>query len=426
MGCFFCLHLNMGSKITLAIVLIIVVLVIDVRMLMSVRHVTKKYSQRTKLLLTVLSWSITAMVVAIIAWYYMAPYLSIQVGISPSVATGIVTVYLFKFTTFAVLLIDDVQLGVRTSIQFLRFRRSGKIHGVPITRGTFLTKSALIAGGLPLSGSVFAIMHGAYDYRVRKQTVMLKNLPQKFDGIRLAQISDIHSTDSYNKTAVRGGVELAMNEKADIVLFTGDLVNYRTEEVKNFVSVFDKIRAPLGVFSVTGNHDYGDYVSWTSNAAKDQNFADMITAHKELGYDLLMNEHRFIEVEGEKIALMGIENWGTGRFPKYGRMDLAYAGIEESPVKILLSHDPSHWDAQVRPLYPDIDLMLAGHTHGFQMGIEVGDFKWSPAQYNYKQWAGLYTEGNQHLYVNRGFGCIGYLGRIGMPPEITILELKRG
>lgn len=426
MGCFFFLHLLMGSKISLAIVLIIVVLLIDIRMLMSVRHVTKKYSQRIQLGLTIFSWVLTVFVVAIISWYYMAPFLSIEVGISPAIATIIITLYLFKFTAFAVLLIDDVQLGLRKTIQFVKFRRTGKIHGVPITRGTFLSKTALLAGAVPFAGSAFAILHGAYDYRVRNQTIRLKNLPSAFDGIRIAQISDIHTTESYNKTAVKGGVDMVMKEKADIVLFTGDLVNYKTEEAKNFISIFEKIKAPLGVFSVTGNHDYGDYVSWNNHEAKARNFADMITAHKELGYDLLMNEHRFIEVGGEKIALIGIENWGTGRFPKYGKMDLAYPGVEDTPVKLLLSHDPSHWDAQIRPAYPDIDVMFAGHTHGFQMGIEVGDFRWSPAQYNYKQWAGLYQEGKQYLYVNRGYGCIGYLGRIGMPPEITVIELKKG
>lgn len=179
------------------------------------------------------------------------------------------------------------------------------------------------------------------------------------------------------------------------------------------------------MFSVTGNHDYGDYKNWTSQSAKQQNFKDLIEAHRLLGFDLLMNEHRFIEQGGEKLALIGIENWGGGGFAKYGKLDQAYAGTDAAAVKLLLSHDPSHWDAQVRPNYKDIDIAFAGHTHGFQFGVELGDFKWSPSQYAYKQWAGLYTEGNQHLYVNRGFGYLGYPGRIGMPPEITVMELKR-
>ncbi|HNP07831.1 MAG TPA: metallophosphoesterase, partial [Cyclobacteriaceae bacterium] len=202
-------------------------------------------------------------------------------------------------------------------------------------------------------------------------------------------------------------------------------VNNQTSELKDYFDVFNKVKAPLGVFSVTGNHDYGDYHRWESANAKAQNFQDLIRAHKELGFDLLQNENRWLEAEGERIAILGNENWGAGRFAKYGKLDQAYSGTEEAPVKLLLSHDPSHWDAQVRQNYKDIDIMFAGHTHGFQFGVEVGGFKWSPSQYIYKQWAGLYREEDQYLYVNRGFGYLGYPGRVGIPPEITIVTLKR-
>jgi predicted MPP superfamily phosphohydrolase len=275
-------------------------------------------------------------------------------------------------------------------------------------------------------GMTYGIVSGAHDYRVRRQRLSFPNLPSSFDGLKIVQIADIHSGSFYNKTAVKGGVEIVLNEKPDVIFFTGDLVNEETREVNNYIHVFDKVKAPLGVFSTTGNHDYGDYRFWASVEAKEKNFKDLIEAHRLLGWDLLMNEHRFLEVDGERLAIIGIENWGTGRFPKYGKLDEAYKGTEDSPVKILLSHDPSHWDAQVRSEYSDIDLMLAGHTHGFQFGVEVGDFKWSPSQWMYKQWAGLYREGNQYLYVNRGYGYIGYPGRIGILPEITVIELKRG
>jgi uncharacterized protein len=221
---------------------------------------------------------------------------------------------------------------------------------------------------------------------------------------------------------------LLLNEKPDVIFFTGDLVNYQTDEVDDYVAIFDKVRASMGVFSSTGNHDYGHSRSWPTPAAKKKNFDDMVAAHRQMGYDLLMNEHRFLETSGDRLAIIGVENWGMGpplRFPKYGKLAEAYKGTEEAAVRILLSHDPSHWDAQIRPEFPDIDLTLAGHTHGFQMGIEVGNFRWSPSQYRYRQWADLYQEGSQYLYVNRGFGCIGYPGRIGMPPELTIIELKR-
>jgi predicted MPP superfamily phosphohydrolase len=310
----------------------------------------------------------------------------------------------------------------------LNQKRQDDIPVEKISRSQFLAKTAIVAGALPFSSSVFGILSGAGDYRVRRQTITLKNLPRQFDGIRIGQISDIHAGTYYNMTEVKGGVDLFMAEKADVIFFTGDLVNTRTSEVNPSISIHSKIKAPLGVFSVTGNHDYGNYAIWTDDLAKQKNFEDMLQAHKVLGYDMLMNEHRILKVDGEQLAVLGVENWGLGppqRFPQYGKLDLAFKGTEEIPVKLLLSHDPSHWDAQVRPMYPSIDVTFAGHTHGFQIGIEVPGFRWSPAQYKFKQWAGLYQTGDQYIYVNRGFGCIGYPGRIGIPPELTIIELKR-
>jgi predicted MPP superfamily phosphohydrolase len=256
----------------------------------------------------------------------------------------------------------------------------------------------------------------------------LPNLPKSFDGITIGQVSDIHAGSLFNKTAIRGGVDMLLNEKPDVIFFTGDLVNVETREVNDYVNIFDKLKADLGVYSVTGNHDYGNYRRWPSEEAKRKNIDDMFAAHKQMGYDLLMNEHKMLELGGEKIAIIGVENWGIGpplRFPQYGKLKEAHANTDEAAVKILLSHDPTHWDAQIRPEFADIDLTFSGHTHGYQLGVSLGSFSWSPAQYRFKQWAGLYREGSQYLYVNRGFGCIGYPGRIGMPPELTIVELKR-
>ena len=250
-------------------------------------------------------------------------------------------------------------------------------------------------------------------------------MSRSFDGIRLAQVSDIHSGSFWNKTAVQGGVEMLLGEKPDVIAFTGDLVNNETTEVKDYIDVFNKLRAPLGVFSVTGNHDYGDYRAWNTKAEKEENFRNLIQAHKALGFRLLKNENEILNVDGEQLAIVGIENWGAGRFSKYGKLDAALEGTSDVSTKILLSHDPSHWDAQVRNHNQHIDLTLSGHTHGFQFGVEIGGFKWSPSQYIYKQWAGLYEEHDHQLYVNRGFGYLGYPGRVGIPPEITILELVR-
>ena len=341
------------------------------------------------------------------------------------VLVGIFMTYFSKVFGLFFVLIDDIQRGVRWVASFFTRGAEGGNAGAIIPRSEFLAKTAVIAAAVPFTAMAYGILSGAHDYRVRRKTVYLPNLPKSFDGIRIGQISDIHSGSFFNKTAVKGGVEMFLKEKPDVIFFTGDLVNNQTDEVKDYIETFNKLKAPLGVFSITGNHDYGDYKQWSSADAKQKNFQDLIAAHKTLGFDILLNEHRYIELNGERIAILGNENWGGGRFTKYGKLDVTHAGVQDASVKLLLSHDPSHWDAQVRPLYPDIDMMFAGHTHGFQFGIEIGDFKWSPSQYVYKQWAGLYQEGNQYLYVNRGFGYLGYPGRVGIPPELTIIELKK-
>jgi predicted MPP superfamily phosphohydrolase len=297
--------------------------------------------------------------------------------------------------------------------------------GLGITRSDFLVKTALVAAAVPFTAMAFGILVGAHDYRIRRRQVFLPNLPHSFDGIKIGQLSDIHSGSFFNKTAVKGGVEMLLKEKPDMIFFTGDLVNNQAEEIKNYIDVFSKVTAPLGVFSTLGNHDYGDYYNWSSEEAKAKNLNNLMNAHKSMGWDLLNNENRKIKQGADEIAIIGVENWGAGRFAKHGRLKEAYQGAEEAPVKLLLSHDPSHWDAEIRPMYEDIDITFSGHTHGFQFGVEIGDIKWSPSQYVYKQWAGLYQDANQYLYVNRGFGYLGFPGRIGMPPEITIIELKK-
>jgi predicted MPP superfamily phosphohydrolase len=340
------------------------------------------------------------------------------------IVTGLVATYFPKLFGVVFLLIDDGQRLVRWVAKSFSKEEINSLPGEVISRSEFLSQAAMVATAIPFGAMAYGIISGAHDYRVKRISLKLPNLPKEFDGLRLAQLSDIHSGSFFNKTAVKGGVEMVLNEKPDVIFFTGDLVNNESSEVNEYLEVFNKLRAPLGVYSVTGNHDYGDYKRWVTQEAKQKNFKDLIEAHKLLNFDLLMNEHRILEQGGEKLAIIGVENWGV-KFSKHGKLDQAYSGTDESAVKILLSHDPSHWDAQVRQQYKDIDLMLAGHTHGFQFGIEIGGFKWSPSQYAYKQWAGLYTEGNQHLYVNRGFGYLGYPGRVGMPPEITIIELKK-
>jgi predicted MPP superfamily phosphohydrolase len=293
----------------------------------------------------------------------------------------------------------------------------------------FINRSAFLSWlGLGIGGTLFGtLVYGfsnKYNYRLKRIALKYDNLPEAFKGLKVVQLSDIHSGSFTDKAAVQSGIEKILQENPDLILFTGDLVNDRAMEMRDYIDVFRQLKAPLGVYSILGNHDYGDYVQWESAEAKKQNLEHLKRVHQQLGWRLLMNEHVALEKNGQAIGLLGIENWSAkARFPKYGKMDAAYAGAEKYPFKILMSHDPSHWDGEIRQQYRDVDLMLSGHTHGMQFGFETPFFKWSPVQWVYKQWAGLYEEGNQKLYVNRGFGFIGYPGRVGILPEITVIQL---
>lgn len=320
------------------------------------------------------------------------------------------------------LAVDDLRRGI-TWIVYKLQHKPAPSEGSAISRSTFLSWLGVIIGGSFFGTMAYGISN-RYNYKVRKKTLHFPNLPEAFKGLKIVQLSDIHSGSFTNKAAVERGVQMALAEKPDLILFTGDLVNNRAIEMKDYMDVFNQLKAPMGVFSTLGNHDYGDYVNWPSPEAKVANLDRLKAIHGELGWKLMMNEHHIFERNGQKIALIGIENWGAkGHFPKYGRMDLAYPGTENIPFKILMSHDPSHWDAEVRPKYPDIDLTLSGHTHGMQFGIDIPGFKWSPIKWMYKEWEDLYQESKQYIYVNRGYGFLGYPGRVGILPEITVLEL---
>jgi predicted MPP superfamily phosphohydrolase len=415
----------MKYRIMTLLFFLVAFILIDLYVFQAVLNVSKDWPVMWKAMLRYGLWIPSVLCFMAMFWWTFADPYSISAGMRNWLITGLFATYFSKLFGVIFLLIDDGQRLVRWITKIFTKEEGNTLPGEVINRSEFLSQAAMVATAIPFGAMAYGIISGAHDYRLKRVSLNLPNLPKAFDGIRIAQVSDIHSGSFFNKTAVKGGVELVMDNKPDMIFFTGDLVNNESSEVKEYIDVFNKLRAPLGVFSVTGNHDYGDYKNWASKEAKQQNFKDLIEAHKLLGFDLLMNENRFVEQGGERLAIIGIENWGAGRFTKYGKLDQAYAGTEEAATKILLSHDPSHWDAEVRPKYKDIDLMLSGHTHGFQFGVELGGFKWSPVQYAYKQWAGLYKEGNQHLYVNRGFGYLGYPGRVGMPPEITIIELKK-
>ncbi|HEY0432262.1 MAG TPA: metallophosphoesterase, partial [Chitinophagaceae bacterium] len=312
-------------------------------------------------------------------------------------------------------------------------------QGVRISRSVFLSWAGTIVGG-GLFGSLIYGFGNKYRYRIHREKFAFNNLPAGFKGMKIVQVSDIHSGSFTNKTAVAHGVDMVLAEKPDLILFTGDLVNNLAEEMDDYKDVFRRLQAPMGVYSILGNHDYGDYHPWPDRdeahrrrevaAGKHlltplqlENLERLKNIERDLGWRLLMDEHVAIERNGDQIGLIGVQNWSAkARFPKYGDLPKAYAGAEKFPFKILMSHDPSHWAAQVRTSYPDIDLMLAGHTHGMQFGVEIPGFHWSPVQYVYREWAGLYEEAGQKLYVNRGYGFIGYPGRVGILPEITVIE----
>lgn len=295
-----------------------------------------------------------------------------------------------------------------------------------MSRAEFLYKGGIIASAVPFVLLSNGVISGAYNYKIRRVRLPIKGLPLAFENYKIVQISDIHTGSFYDKKAVNEGINMILAEKPNAVFFTGDMVNNAAFEMDEYLEMFARIQAPDGVFSVLGNHDYGEYMKWPSEEAKIENFNNLLNHHKNLNWRLLRNEHEFISKGDSKLAIIGVENWGDrGRFQKFGDVHLATENIGNADVKLLLSHDPSHWDAKVRKENPDINVMFSGHTHGMQFGIENRFIKWSPVQYIYKQWAGLYQENNQMLYVNRGYGFIGYPGRVGIMPEITVFELSR-
>lgn len=291
-------------------------------------------------------------------------------------------------------------------------------------RRKFISELAVLIAAFPFTSLIYGMIRGKYDYRLHRQTVYFDDLPDAFDGFTITQISDIHSGSFDNTAAVQRGIDLAKAQKSDLFVFTGDLVNNAAWEIEPYMDHFNQLRAPYGQFSILGNHDYGDYVEWNSDAEKAANLEKLKQHHKELGYRLLLDENVTIEKSGQKIALIGVQNWGRG-FIQIGDLDKALKGVDKDAFKILLSHDPTHWEEKVRFNTTPIQLTLSGHTHGAQFGIEAAGLRWSPVQYRYLDWAGLAHHNNRYLYVNRGFGFLAFSGRLGIWPEITVITLRK-
>jgi predicted MPP superfamily phosphohydrolase len=406
-------------------IIALVMLLLDFYVYQALKTVTQNSSDKARMVIHISYWVVSGVTLLLMMSFPYFQALQTSKIFRNYIFAIFIGLFFAKLIAAIFFLTDDLRRGSvfmlgkvlpTTGAQFMS-------EGNAIPRSMFLSWLGLGVGST-LFGTLLYGFSNKYNYQVKRVKLAYQNLPAAFKGMKLIHISDIHSGSFQNKAAVNHGVDMILKENADLILFTGDLVNDRATEMHDYMDVFNRLKAPLGVYSTLGNHDYGDYVAWPTKEEKLQNLEDLKKVHKDLGWRLLMNEHVILKREDAEIALLGIENWGAkGRFPKYGKMVEAYPGTEKIPFKILMSHDPSHWDAEVKTKYADIDLMLAGHTHGMQFGLENPYFKWSPVQWMYRQWAGLYEDGKQKLYVNRGYGFIGYPGRVGIMPEITVIEL---
>ena len=373
-------------------------------------------------------WGLTLLALVIIVAGFFSDWRSWPKFIRMYSFSFVFILYLAKILMTVFLLLDDVVRVFRWSgiSIYNKFNPSALNDDFSVSRLSFLVKFGAMLSAVPLVSLVYGMTGNAYRHRVRKVKLSLPNLPEAFEGFKAVQISDLHVGSFMSDEPLKKAIELIHQQKPDVIFFTGDLVNDRHDEALEFRHILSTMTAPFGVYSVLGNHDYGDYYQWKTLTEKQDNLSKLKALHGEMGWKLLLNDHTFIEKDGQRLGLIGVENWSARmNFKRYGDMKKAVDGFDPSPVNILLSHDPSHWHAEITEAYPYVDLMLSGHTHGFQFGVEIPGFRWSPVQYVYKEWADLYQTGQQYLYVNRGLGFIGYPGRVGILPEITVFEFSR-
>lgn len=329
-----------------------------------------------------------------------------------------------KIIFSVILLIGDMgRLFYGLGDNIINYGKRGNAPFFPARR-KFISDIAVLVAAVPFSGFIYGMFKGKYDYKLHRQTLYFNDLPEAFDGFTITQISDIHSGSFDNTSAVQRGIDLAKAQKSDLFVFTGDLVNNAAWEIEPYIDMFSQLKAPYGQYSIFGNHDYGDYIEWKSGDEKDANLERLKVQHTRLDYRLLLDENVEIEKNGQKISLIGVQNWGRG-FIQIGDLDKALKGVDPNAFKILLSHDPTHWEEKVRFHPTKIHLTLAGHTHGAQFGVETDKLRWSPVQYRYLDWAGLAEQNGRKLYVNRGFGFLAFSGRLGIWPEVTVITLKK-
>lgn len=432
----------MSQNLRFFLVISGILFAIDLYVWQGVKFLTAGWSDKGRQVVKYAYWAYTAF-----TFFYFLAWRMGWVHISPQIQRFVLTivfvVFIAKIMWLIFLLIDDLTRLLR----WVASKFSGKTEELPdgeggISRLKFLNYLGFGVGSAFMISAVYGIARGAHNYQVKRRNLRIKNLPEEFEGLRIVQISDIHSGSFWNRDAVARGIRMINEQKADMVFFTGDLVNDHSDEIQPWTDLFGSIKAPMGVYSILGNHDYGDYYQWPDKTAAQNimpspdkshmspmqkaNLQRLIDTHKKMGWDILLDEHRIIEKNGATMAIIGVENWSAkGRFPKYGYLAQAYAGAEKADVKLLLSHDPSHWKAEVLRSYPEIDVTFSGHTHGMQFGVDTSHYRWSPVKLMYPEWIDLYSENTQMLYVNRGFGYLGFPGRIGIFPEISVFTLRR-
>ena len=403
------------------LILITCWLLIDVYVFQSIKSIT------SNTLFYWIYWVLDILIIVLILYFALSGKFANGPSKYTSWIMGIMMVILVpKIVVLPFLFIDDllriIQFLVQHSIRL--FSNNNSVIDFA-SRRKIISQIALGIAAVPFFSTIYGILKGKYDYRVHKVSLYFKDLPSAFNGFKLVQLSDIHAGSFDNRDAVQKGIRLTNAQQGDLFLFTGDLVNNKAEEMYPWIEDFKQLKGKYGSFSILGNHDYGDYIKWENESEKSENLEKLKEVHKKLGYHLMLNETIYIEKEGAKIALIGVENWGKKGFVKHGDLDKAVESVDDKLFKILLSHDPSHWEAVTLNHDKFIHLTLSGHTHGMQFGIEIPGFKWSPSQYIYKQWAGLYKHAEKYIYVNRGFGFLGFPGRVGILPEITVIELRK-
>jgi len=413
------------------LLILIILLLTDLFFFKGIRHlVNRRLSEKQKKLLFLLFWahSIGFLICALLVsrWVYNDYDPVVQrkiycfVGLFLAFYIPKLLFIPFNFSE------DIIRLGSMLVIRIVRKRKTEEVNNnQKITRLTFLTKTGLILAAIPFVSLIYGMTSVRFNFRIKRINLQFDNLPDEFSGLSIVHISDLHMGSLYgHHKEINEAVKMINSLSPDIICFTGDMVNDFANEMDGWFEILGKMEARIGKYSILGNHDYGDYHYWSSDEKKKKNLEKIKQAHHRLGFKLLLNKSITLTRQNNSIAIIGVENWGKPPFAQYGDINAACKGLKNTPFKILLSHDPSHWDAEVLNK-KDIPLTLSGHTHGMQFGVNIGKIKWSPVQLKYPRWIGLYTEGEQLLYVNPGLGYIGYPGRVGISPEITFLKLKR-